>query len=477
MKIFCTISCMLFSALTVLLVAQEAHSPVPVKERIETLLSDSLLQKGMTGISIIDAARGKVLYEQHSDNYFPPASTMKLVTTAGALFLLQPEFSFSTSILTNGSVKGNTLMGDLIIHGKGDPTLTISDLDEIAQQLAIASISGIKGDVVFDDSYFDTIPYGTGWMWDDLQYGFSAPISALSVNRNTIDIYLTPGNADGESPHITIAPAMAPVIVKNLATTGEGKDISVTATLEDGTNVITVSGSLPAGKGIQRYTRSIHCPSRFTAVLFSEALRRQHITFTGTVRRAKKTIATVDTLFIHRSEPLLKMLYDLDKYSSNFIAEHILKTIGAEVIGTPGTSEKGIQAIITYLREHSIVSDSIIQNDGSGLSRYNLITPGQVTSILHYLYYSFACGPELMTVLPVSGADGTLRARMDDAQMNRRVRAKTGTMTHVSSLSGYCATASGRILIFSIMMKDFPTGACHVRAIQDSIIATLIEHF
>jgi D-alanyl-D-alanine carboxypeptidase/D-alanyl-D-alanine-endopeptidase (penicillin-binding protein 4) len=171
----------------------------------------------------------------------------------------------------------------------------------------------------------------------------------------------------------------------------------------------------------------------------------------------------------------LKILYDLDKYSSNFIAEHILKTIGAEIIGRPGTSEKGVEAIASYFQDHSIVSDSIIQRDGSGLSRYNLITPQQITSMLHYLYYCFACGPELMSVLPVAGADGTLRSRMEDPATKRRVRAKTGTMTHVSTLSGYCITSSGKILIFSIMMKDFPASARHARTIQDRIITVLVE--
>ena len=454
---------------------QAASSRTSIKEQIDELLADSLLQKGMTGIRIIDAATGDVLYEQNGDRYFPPASNMKLITTAGALFLLKPEFRFETPLLTNGTIQGDTLTGDLIIYGKGDPTLSTAHLRTIAQQVAIRGISAIKGNILFDDTYFDTIPYGPGWMWDDLQYGFGASISALSVNRNSLAIYLMPGNTIGENVRVSIVPETAATTVKNLGKTGTTENISIATTSEDGHNVITISGSLPVGAALRRYTRTIKNPSRFAAILLSKELAKQGINGSATVQK-KKMGGNADTLFTHTSEPLLKILYDLDKYSSNFIAEHILKTIGAEIGGRPGTSEKGVEAIAAYLQHHSIVPDSIIQRDGSGLSRYNLITPKQITSTLHYLYYCFACGPELMSMLPVAGADGTLRSRMGDPATNRRVRAKTGTMTHVSTLSGYCITSSGRILIFSIMMKDFPTTSGHARAIQDGIISVLIEN-
>jgi D-alanyl-D-alanine carboxypeptidase/D-alanyl-D-alanine-endopeptidase (penicillin-binding protein 4) len=473
-RFFYGVSFILVFALSILLCGQARSSSLSIREQIEALLADSLLQKGMTGICIVDAATGDVVYERNSDNYFPPASNMKLITTAGALFLLKPEFRFSTPILTNGTVRGDTLMGDLIIYGKGDPTLTTADMKAIAQQIAIRSISVIRGNVLFDDTYFDTIPYGPGWMWDDLQYGFGAPISALSVNRNCISVFVMPGKAMGKSLQVKVVPETPAITVENLAKTGDTENIALTTTFEDGNAILTVSGSLPIGTGPYQYTRTIKQPSLMATVLFAQALKKQGITITGTVR-ITKTAGTIDTLFTQVSEPLLKILYDLDKYSSNFIAEHILKTIGAEIIGRPGTSEKGVEAITAYLQQHSIVSDSIIQRDGSGLSRYNLITPSQVTSILHYLYYCFASGPELMTVLPVSGADGTLSSRMGDPATNRRVRAKTGTMTHISTLSGYCITASGRILIFSIMMKDFGAPPGHVRAIQDRIVTALVE--
>lgn len=476
LKTVCFILCCLTIVLSLCfpLYGEPVQHSLSLRERIDELLADTLLQKGMTGIRVIDAADGKVLYELNSENYFPPASNMKLITTAGALFLLEPEFRFKTPILARGNIEDDTLTGDLIIYGKGDPTLSVSHLDAIAQQVAVRGISVINGDLVFDDTYFDSVPYGPGWMWDDLQYSFGAPISALSVNRNALAIYLLPGTDEAEGVRVSTVPDAETITVENRARTGMKGNVTVTTSSEDGTIVITVNGSLPAGTGPYRFERTIEEPARFTAVLLGEALARKGISVTGTVRR-KKREGKVDTLFIHTSEPLLKILYDLDKYSVNLTAEHILKTIGAEINGKPGTSEKGVAAIASYLQEHGIVTDSIIQRDGSGLSRYNLITPKQVTSILHYLYFDFARGPELLTVLPVAGTDGTLSGRLRDPSTNRKVRAKTGTMTHVSTLSGYCITASGRILIFSIMMKDYPAAPSHVRTIQDRIVAALIE--
>jgi D-alanyl-D-alanine carboxypeptidase/D-alanyl-D-alanine-endopeptidase (penicillin-binding protein 4) len=467
------LSFILFFSSCILLNGEEHDVTLPVEKQIDRLVEDSLLQKGMTGIRIIDANSGDLIYELNGDKYFSPASNMKLITTIGALFLLGPEFRYGTPLVTNGSIRSDTLLGDLIICGKGDPTLTTAHLRTMAQEVAHRGISVIKGDILFDDAYFDTIPYGPGWMWDDLQYDFSAPTNALSINRNCCSIHIMPGSKSGDMVRVHVAPATSAITVKNLAKTAEPEDITVSTTYEDGKNKVTVQGTLPVNSDMKRFTRSIRDPAPVAAALLSEELHQQGILITGTVKSEKCSGA--ETLFIHVSQPLLKILYDLDKYSSNFIAEHILKTIGAVKVGIPGTTEKGIEAIAECLQENALFGDDIIQRDGSGLSRYNLITPEQITSLLHYLYFNFSFGPELMTVLPAGGIDGTLKNRFQSTATKGKVRAKTGTMTHVCALSGYCITSSGRILIFSIMMKDFSAPSSYIRDIQDRIVSILIE--
>ncbi len=454
----------------------QSYHTSALSHRIDEILSDTLLQKATVGLRIVSVSAGEVLYEKNSAKYFPPASNMKLLTTAGALFILKPEFRFKTLILTNGSLSGDTLHGDILIAGKGDPSLTTEMLSEIAYRIRAEGITHISGNILFDDTYFDTIPYGKGWMWDDLQYGFSAPINALSVNRNTCIISVRPGDKQGDALSIGIQPHTSSITIRNNGITGNTGDFFIKLIFEEEKHIVIVSGSLPANAPVKRFTRAVQKPSLYASTLFKEKLEAAAIKLNGQVKQAQVD-SSFDTLLVHYSAPLLKILYDLDKNSSNFIAEQTLKTIGAESEGIPGTAEKGIKAIAMTLKQNRIVEGALQQTDGSGLSRYNLITPHQITTMLYHLYYSFAYGPELLTLLPVSGIDGTLKNRMKDNAMRGRVRAKTGSMSNVSTLSGFCKTRSGRILTFSIMMKDFAAPLSPIRAIQDSIVTILIKHY
>lgn len=441
---------------------------------IDEILEDTLMQKGTTGIMIISAATGEVLYERNGGKFFSPASNIKLLTTAGALFMLKPEFRFKTPLLTDGSISGDTLKGNIILQGKGDPTLDTEKFTKLAKRLKLIGINTIEGDVLFDDMYFDTIPYGRGWMWNDLEYGFGAPISALSVNKNSCQISVKPEKNNGDSVTVYIEPKTTFIFLRNEAITGDTDNLTVKRIFENNKNVILIRGTLPVQAATKRYIRSIEKPSLYVASLFAEKMKENGITITG---RIKKGFATQlhDTLLINQSEPLIKILYDLNKESSNFIAEHILKTIGAEAVDLPGTAEKGIKAIEAFMKEKGITKEDFIQRDGSGLSRYNLISPRQITSLLFYLYHRFEYAPELLTVLPTGGVDGTLRNRMREEGIIRKVRAKTGTMSNVSTLSGYCVTNSGKVLIFSIMMKDYIASPSYVRDLQDKIIKILIK--
>ncbi len=399
---------------------------------------------------------------------------MKLITTAGALSILKPEFRFKTFILTDCQKIGDTLKGDILIKGSGDPSLDTEALIWIAKQLKLKGISLIEGDILFDNSYFDTIPYGKGWMWDDLEYAFSAPISALSVNKNTCKIYVKPGRAQREPVIVYIEPKTEFIQLRNDAITGDKDNLTVKRSFEDKRTVIVVKGTFPLNAKTKLFVRSIENPSLYTTFIFTEKLKENGIEITGKIKRGSCE-QFQDTLLPHFSEPLIKILYDMDKESSNFITEHILKTIGAETMGPPGTAEKGIKAIERWMNDEGIIKEEFLQKDGSGLSRYNLISPGQITSLLFYLYHRFEYAPEFLTVLPTAGVDGTLSKRMQNEGIKRKVRAKTGTMSGVSTLSGYCVTGSGKVLIFSIMMKDYIAPASYVRNLQDRILQTLIE--
>jgi D-alanyl-D-alanine carboxypeptidase/D-alanyl-D-alanine-endopeptidase (penicillin-binding protein 4) len=451
----------------------KTDSALPFK-KIENILQDSIIQKGQIGIRFVDAKTGDILYEKNSKKFFQPASNIKLITTAGALLILKPEYRYKTSILTDGKLSGDTLKGNLYIKGSGDPTLNSEILSLIAKQLRIKGISHIQGDILYDDSYFDTIPYGKGWMWDDLQYNFGTPISALSVNGNMCKVYVKPNKNEGDTLMVNIEPSLPFIKIRNKATTGKDKKLIVNTILEKERTTITIEGKLPPDKGIKTFIRPITKPAFYAASLLADRMKENNIEITGKIDR-KSLNQVQDILFIHESEPLIKILYDMDKSSSNFIAEHILKTIGAEAISIPGTAENGIKAIKNILKEKEIIKEDFKLSDGSGLSRYNLISPQQVTSLLFYLYHRFEYAPEFLTLLPTSGVDGTLKSRMVGTGVKRKIRAKTGTMSGISSLSGYCITNSGKILIFSIMMENYVANPSYVRNLQDKILKAAME--
>ena len=440
--------------------------------KIDEILSDSLLNRGMVGIRIISAETGKLLYEKNSDKLFPPASNMKLITTAGALLSLKPEYRFRTIILKDGKLNGDTLKGNLLLKGYGDPMIDVETLSQFARILKRKGIHIILGNIVFDDSYFDTVPYGKGWMWDDLKYDFSAPISGLSLNKNTYSIYLKPGANKQDPVIVNVFPTTRFIEIKNYALTAEEDNISLTTNFSNGHNVVIIKGTLSIHSSPRQFTCPVKKPALYTATVFAEKLREIGIEINGKIKKISNENFT-DTLFIHYSEPLFKMLYDMDKQSSNFIAETVLKTIGAEIASAPGTTDKGIKEIEKFLKEKKIIKRKFLEKDGSGLSRYNLITPHQITSLLFYMYHKFEFAPEFLTVLPTGGIDGTLRRRMKEGILKRKVRAKTGTMTGISTLSGYCITNNGKVLIFSIMMKDYIATPSHIRNIQDKLLRTL----
>lgn len=449
----------------------QTNSYIPFR-KIDNILQDSIIQKGQIGVRFVDAKTGDILYERNSEKFFQPASNLKLITTAGALVILKPEFRYKTLILTDGKICGDTLTGNIYIKGSGDPTLNTDIISLIAKRLKIKGINHIQGDLLFDDSYFDTIPYGKGWMWDDLQYNFSAPIGALSVNENIFHIHIKSGKNEGDTVTINLEPPLYNMEIKNKATTGKKNTITIESTTGANKKNIIVHGTLQPNR-IKTFSRTIKKPSLYTATLLTQKLKENSIEITGNIERglSKKN---QDTIFIHLSEPIIKILYDMDKSSSNFIAEHILKTIGAEAISTPGTADKGIKAIGNFLKEKKIVKENFKQSDGSGLSRYNLISPKQITSLLFYVYHKFEYAPEFLTVLPTSGIDGTLHNRIT-GKYKRKVRAKTGTMSGISSLSGYCITDSGKVLIFSIMMENYLSTPSHIKTLQDKILKTVIE--
>ena len=439
--------------------------------RIDSLVSASgITDKAFVGIHIQVVGEG-VLYDRNGSKLFLPASTAKLFTGVAALHYLGQEYRFKTEIYKDDA-------GRLYIKGFGDPSLTTGDLYSIAKHLQLMGMQNIS-EIIVDDSYFDTLWLGHGWMWDDEPYPYMARISALSVDHNVIEVIVTPSKKVGGKPHVSVYPESEFVVVENFAkTTDTGRTkLKVTRTFDNGKNIIVVKGRINRRTRSVSVWRNLEQPSLHVGYVFDKILNSVGIQTSHRVRRDTVPENIRDTVFVHRSRPLFEIVADMLKPSSNFVAEQLLKSIGAKCDTVPGTAVGGIGAIKKLLVEHHIGDTSEFRLvDGSGLSRYNLVSPRLLVSLLVWAYENHKLSPEILTALPIGGVDGTLYKRMTWDKDEKRVRAKTGSMTSVSALAGLVWTKSGKVVAFAIMANNYLGSSKPIRNFQDALVELLTEY-
>lgn len=460
--------------------AKEAETPPAalseLQAQLNAILSDPGLLQTRSGIKVVSLDTGEVLYAKNSELLFHPASNMKLLTTATALSELGPTFNFKTAVLAEpGTVNDSSLTGPLYLKGYGDPDLTSNDLRDMAQDMSDLGIRKITGDIICDDTYLDDLRFGAGWMWDDASSKYFPPIGALTVNRNCVRVKVRPGSQPGDSLTVILQPATHFVKIENRGVTVSAVDSSkidsfkVERNWQELENTVVVQGGLPVASGLREFELEIVEPSLYFGTLFADALLEKGVDFSGEVRRGVAPDAAL-TLFEHQSAPLAEILRRTAKVGyNNLYAELILKTVGAEIVGTPGTAQKGLSVVNRFLHHTGIDTTTFELADGSGVSRYNLLSPDHIIQLLRRMYADFSVRPEFIAALPIAGVDGTLENRMRGTAAEGKLRAKTGTLRGVSALSGYTMTADGEPLVFSIMMEHFVTPLSRIREIQDHI--------
>ncbi len=457
-----------------------------LKLKIDEILTTSrVLDLDNTGI-FISTLDGEVIYVYNHHKLLIPASNMKLLTAAAALKYLGPDYRFETVLLVDGEVVDGTLKGNLIVRGCGDPTLVSSDwatklsesggslreshhvLDnEVLEVLAKLGIKKVDGDIIIDDYYIDKEFVHPSWEAGDLSYYYAAQVGALTVNENTVrlKVYV---DSSGRVKMET-APSVAYVevsfegrIVKN---SSEVKQ-KLTAVRALGTNKITVLGDVAVGTGPYYLVVTIHDPGMYFGAVLKDILQKHGIEVLGNVRRANTTgwsnAKSVGSLM---SKPLAIILKDMLKESINLYAEHIMKVLGKEIVGE-GSWSGGSKTIGKMLGELGISEPGIAIADGSGLSRWNRLTPYLLVKLLT-AFYNDKC---FYDSLPIAGVDGTLRNRMLSTSAQGNLRAKTGTLTGVSALSGYVTTRDNKVLVFSMIFNGFTVSSSTVKkSVEDSI--------
>lgn len=463
----------------------ETENSVKRLERnINKTLKTSILKNALIGIQIVSLKSGQVVYEHNPELSLNPASNTKLITSAAALVTLKPEYQFTTSVYTKTKLRNGILSGDLYLRGGGDPSLSYEGLLCLAQDVYNTGVRTISGNIIGDDSFFDEERKFSGWY--DFERAYSGKISALSLNDNVVRLVLKPSHRSGVAPQIVLDPPTSYIKVKNKAVTLSSTRNRVYASFANSQDALKETSTEEAlvvrGKiskktkyGVSAYVY-VNNPSLFTTTAFKDALKQVGITVEGSVALGnipKKS----QRIAVYRSEPLSSVICDSNKASNNFVAEQILKTLGAEVLGPPGTTDKGLQVIQEFLAELDISPNTYILENGSGLSRNNRLSAGQIVTLLTYMYENFEVRSEYLASLAVAGVDGTLQRRWRDTQAERRLRAKTGAIRSVSCLSGYAVSKDNEVFAFSILMNNYKSGGYAVKKIQNKIGLLLTDFY
>jgi D-alanyl-D-alanine carboxypeptidase/D-alanyl-D-alanine-endopeptidase (penicillin-binding protein 4) len=432
---------------------------------------------------------------------------MKLYTVATAFDRLTADYHFMTSVYAKEKPEDGKIKGDLIIYGRGDPSIStrftgdyFKGINDLADRIVAAGVKRVKGDLIGDESYFNGSPIGSGWEWEDLTWSYGAPVSALSVNDNAIDLNVRPGASVGAPVSVTTGPASASFItIINRATTSP-KELRSNLQIYRGlgANTLELSGTLPLGDAGFRGGVAIPDPPLAVISMLRDALLKRGVKIDGQLRTVSdrsgvsvlpripagfnSPAGTMSQFPIEiaslSSPPFATIAAHTLKPSQNQYTELILRTLGRtqpqlSVDSRDRTDEElGLAIVRGFLHQAGIADNDVALDDGSGLSRNDLISANTTVQLLTYMskHKYFA---QFRDALPIAGVDGTLSTRMRGTPAEKNVRAKTGSLSSVASLSGYVTTAAGEHLVFSMMLNNYPDAAAVRRDSIDAITVLL----
>ncbi|MFH1811473.1 MAG: D-alanyl-D-alanine carboxypeptidase/D-alanyl-D-alanine-endopeptidase [Pseudomonadota bacterium] len=441
-----------------------------VRAMITHALTHPALRGARVGLYAASLDSGAMLLRKNPHLLLNPASNAKLVTSAAALALLGPEHRFATFYASDGEIVNGTLQGNLYVRGRGDPTISTERLLAVLHELKLLGITKIEGRVLVDDSFFDGVREAKGWEQEDSDRAYAAPVGALSLNYNTVTVIARPGPFVGSPAILTVDPPSDYIQLDAKVTTSDWNARLYMRSFErGGRNVVRLRGHVSSDGGPQRIYRRVSDP----ALHFASALVGMLNDAGISVQRHPGRAYTPDrarVLVTDRSPRLATVVAELNKWSNNFIAEMLIKTLGAEIAGTPGSFERGLAVARQFLEtEVGWRHGSYVFNNGSGLNDVNRFSTEQIAQLLRYMHGHAEAGHEFVSSLGVAGRQGTIALRLRDTAADRRLRAKTGTLSHVSALSGYVVTASGEPLVFSILVNGYDGSTRPIWEVQDMI--------
>jgi D-alanyl-D-alanine carboxypeptidase/D-alanyl-D-alanine-endopeptidase (penicillin-binding protein 4) len=503
-------------------------------DKVKALTTDPTVAAAHWGVSVT-TLDGTVLCAVNEAQLFRPASNNKLFTAAAALALMGPEKRFTTTVVGDGELVDGVLKGNLKLVGGGDanfgshevpyvePTkpatpaapepATIADIEELADQVVARGVKSITGDVVGDDSFFAWEPYPAGWGIDDLQPGYGAPVSALTIHDSLIEIDVAPGPKVGAT-QVDMRPDVPYYLLADETTTIAKATTPTRARIHVdrgvGSREVRVTGEIPLDAPMVKMELAIQDPAEYAALALKDALERRGVKVAGTasalhgiptgsisavspddaLATVKKQLAAPATntcgtlaasvahtgtaLASHVSPQLADDVMFTMKDSQNLHAEILMRNLGV-AFACDYRGSGGLAIVKAFAAQAGISPADLVLYDGSGLSGHDLVTPRSLTQLLVYAMKQ-KWGETLKASLPVGGVDGTLANRFlaPGSTLAGKVFAKTGTLGESRDLSGYLTAASGATVVFSVLVDNHPPTGGADRVAMDKIVEAIV---
>ncbi len=451
---------------------------VDLGPELDQILRETRNQDGTWAVLAVSLDLGDTLLARNPRVPMVPASNQKLLTTAAALHILGPDFRYQTFLLSDGAPSNGLLEGDLILYGTGDPTLSdrffpneTAPLDTLVKHVTEAGIQEVRGDLIVDGSYFTGPELHPEWDASDLNDAFAAPVAAVAFNENLVTVRVEAGSAPQLQPTIQTLPPGSGIPVLNTAiTTPRGTRSRVWLFRDMPRDPIGIEGGIPVGGRDVWRELPVPDPLMYAGRHLRQALESAGVSVTGRTRVVRDPTVSVlsdqevlparvgggaRVLGVHSSPPLLEILRVVNMESNNLLAETVAKTLGRVTSGD-GSFQGGMRAVERFLlRDVGIPRAEILLRDGSGLSARNQVSAGALLQLLRFMATSDHW-EAFWSTLPEAGVRREL-GRMRNTPASRNLRAKTGTMEGVSSLSGMVRTRSGERILFSILANDHPS--------------------
>lgn len=484
-----------------------AQAPEPgraVRSEIRSAVVDTIeatpYEGAFWGVEVTNLRTGRRLFSRNPDHVFTPASNVKLLTAAAALRRLEPKYCYKTTLHIDGPVRNGVLRGNLIVRGSGDPTLggyqQRGDPTQVfrrwADSLKHAGVTRIEGDIIGDDDPFSDVPLGDGWSWNDVPHNYAAEVNGLVFNVNTVDVSVT-GRAIGAPGRVTWSPHETDFvqIINQTRTVSSDSSADEEYDRPFDENTFRISSRVHPGQ-TQEEALTVTRPTQYFTHVLREVLTQEGISIKGggvdvdrLPIKPDYDNESVERVATYRSPPLHEIVRIMNHESQNLYAEQLLRTLA--VVNRPDTTsdelEKGSAALGAFAVKSELagagVDTSRVQiADGSGLSRKNLVSPRAMTRLLEHMWVE--ADPESSSAfydsLPKGGEEGTLEYRfLNGAPAQGVVRAKTGTLSNVSALSGYLKSESGTPLSFVIFCNHHLAETEEVRDAQDAIVNALVQ--